>query len=107
MSIIVVDFKIDVQLTSAQNSQTLDLILKLFASHPKGNAIQFEQIHFNPKHCKFPEMMKDKRIPTPQPNYFSLFKKHQLAPFQGYEQLRDQVYFWILQMEQPWSHLFR
>ena len=29
---------------------------------------------FYPKHCKFPEMMKDKRIPTPQPNYFSLFK---------------------------------
>ena len=70
---IVTDFKIDIQLSAAQNCQTLDSILKLIATHPNGNAIRFAQVHFYPKHCKLPQM-KDRRIPTPSPNYFPLFK---------------------------------
>ena len=73
LSAIVTNFKVDIRLTAAQNCQTLDSILRLVSSHPKGNTIRFAQVHFYPKHCKLPQM-KDRRIPTPSPNYFPLFK---------------------------------
>ena len=43
LSVVITDFKIDVQLSAAQYCQTLDSILKLVASHPKGNAVRFAQ----------------------------------------------------------------
>ena len=73
LSVIVTDFRIDVNLTAAQNCSILDSILRLISSHPKGNAIRFAQVHFYPKHCKL-QQMKDKRIPTPAPNYYPLFR---------------------------------
>ena len=72
MSVILVDFKIDTNLSASQNCNILDRILKLFATHPARGCIRFGQVHFFPKAVKFPSM-KDEKIPTNRPNHYQLF----------------------------------